>query len=113
MSHKLCVSTCLCPESAKADRDGDMQRRRLRDRVQMPALLGHPIANLVHVDLRVLGTERDNRRGRVAQNVQFRDFLLDASRNLLRGSDDSAAGLQVSSIQTNIVSDQNGACRRG
>ena len=70
-----------------------MQRGRLYDRVQMPASLGHHIADLVHVDLGVFRGERDDRCGWAAQNIQFRDLLLDAFSNLLCRSDDSAAGL--------------------
>ena len=92
------VNTPRHAERDTTHRTRDMHRSRPTQRIQVPSPLGHPIPDLVHVHRRVLGTERDDRRWRRTENVEFRDGGADGVGNVSGAGDDVAAGLEVAAV---------------
>lgn len=83
-----------------AYRNGDVHGGRVADRVEVPALAGHRVADLEHVQwVAVRGGERDDGRGRVTEDAELWDLGGDALRDRLRRGHDALAGLEVASAR--------------
>lgn len=78
--------------------EGDVYGLGVADGVQVPAALAHPVADLVRVHFRVLGRERDDRRGWVPEDVELWQLRLDPTRDVPRRAYDGPARFQVPAV---------------
>lgn len=83
-----------------AYRNGDVHGGRVAYRVEVPALAGHRVADLEHVQrVPVRRGERNDGRGRVPEDAQLWDLGRDALRDRLRRGDDALAGLEIATAR--------------
>lgn len=72
-----------------------MYRGRSSQRIEMPAFFRHRVSDLVDVQFRRLGPECDDRSGRGAKYIQFRDGICNGVGNRTCARNNLAARLEI------------------